>query len=73
MTWNISVTRENVEQMSDVADSLRAHLDQLIDDVQEYPLEIYFEGYRVFFEDEADVHNFIQWLEGRVESVRHAA
>ncbi len=73
MSWEVKVTKDNVARMDNVARSMRVHLEQLLKQLQEYPLEVHFEGYCIFFDNERDVRNFIDWLEEQVESVRPAA
>ena len=73
MAWKVKVTRQNVDRMSVVASSLKKHIARLLADVETFPLEINFEGYRVFFEKPEDVHSFIRYLDEQVANVRAAA
>lgn len=73
MTWNVKVTRDNVQNMELVANAMHRRLTQLLAQVSEYPLEVKFEGYRLFFETADDVTNFLRWLNTEVDNVKRAA
>lgn len=68
MTWNIKVTKKNVQSLDSVAKALRACLSDILNEVEEYPVELNFSGYRVFFETKTDVHAFIKYLDEQLES-----
>jgi hypothetical protein len=73
MSWKVQVTKKNVEKMATIASALRSHLRDLLSQVREYPLEVHFDGYCLFFDKEPDVISFIDWLDEQVKAVRAAA
>ena len=66
--WRIEVTKANVEQLRTVASSLRIHLADLLKEIQRYPLEVHFAGYRLVFDSECSIQEFVTWLDSEVSN-----
>ena len=72
MAWDIQVTEANVAEVDIVAEALHSHLQEVLKEVQEYPVEIYVAGYRVTLETEDDVRELLAWLQSEVRAIRAA-
>lgn len=64
----IKVTKINVEEIKASIISLIKNKDKLVFEMQDYPLQIDFAGYRITLSNNIDLETLIQSLQGKIRS-----
>jgi hypothetical protein len=69
----INISSANIVDCESALESLRTHLERLVQLTVNYPLECQFAGYRFVFENRADIESVIANLQKKVSAFRSAA